>query len=67
MTAVRIALGGVAPIIVRCPRAEAALVAGDERAVLGAEIAPIDDIRSSIRYRRRVAENLYAELRNRLR
>ena len=66
VTAVRIALGGVAPIIVRCPRAEAALVAGDERAVLGAEIAPIDDIRSSIRYRRRVAENLYAELRNRL-
>ena len=65
--AVRIALGGVAPIIVRCPRAEAALVAGDERAVLGAEIAPIDDIRSSIRYRRRVAENLYAELRQRLR
>jgi len=66
VTAVRIALGGVAPIIVRCPRAEAALVAGDDRAVLGAEIAPIDDIRSSIRYRRRVAENLYAELRQRL-
>jgi CO/xanthine dehydrogenase FAD-binding subunit len=58
---VRIALGGVAPIIVRCPRTEAALAAGDlaaARTLLAAEIAPIDDVRSSVRYRRRVAENL---------
>jgi CO/xanthine dehydrogenase FAD-binding subunit len=58
---VRIALGGVAPIVTRCPRTEAALAAGDvgaARALLQAEIAPIDDVRSNVRYRRRVSENL---------
>ncbi len=63
VTAARIALGGVAPIVTRCPAAEARLVAGDPDAVLGAEIAPIDDVRSSVRYRRRVAENLLVEFR----
>jgi CO/xanthine dehydrogenase FAD-binding subunit len=60
---VRIALGGVAPIVVRCPRTEAALAAGDRAAaheLLATEIAPIDDVRSSARYRRRVAANLLA-------
>jgi CO/xanthine dehydrogenase FAD-binding subunit len=60
-TGTRIALGGVAPIVLRCPLTEAAVDAGDRegaRAALAAEIAPIDDVRSTARYRRRVAINL---------
>ena len=59
----RIALGGVAPIVVRCPAAESQIVAGDPAAALGPEIAPIDDVRSSARYRRRVADSLLHEFR----
>jgi len=63
---VRIALGGVAPIPARAPHAEAAILARsspDEVArALQDDIAPIDDIRSSAAYRRRVAGNLAAEL-----
>jgi CO/xanthine dehydrogenase FAD-binding subunit len=59
---VRIALGGVAPIVPRCPATEGAIAARapwpDVLAAFTGEIAPIDDIRSSARYRRRVAENL---------
>jgi len=58
---IHIALGGVAPTVVRCPKTEAALVARDPDAALAAfagEIAPIDDVRSSARYRRHVGENL---------
>ena len=62
---VGIALGGVAPIVLPCARSEAALrgrAPADARAdavrTLSAEIAPIDDVRSTARYRRRVAENL---------
>ncbi len=58
----RIALGSVAPTVVRVPRTENALAAGAgiEAAalILGEEIVPIDDIRSSAEYRRRVAMNL---------
>jgi CO/xanthine dehydrogenase FAD-binding subunit len=58
----RIALGSVAATTIRVPRTEAALAAGasiDEAAlILGNEIAPIDDIRSTADYRRRVAANL---------
>ena len=58
----RIALGSVAPTIVRLPRTEAALAAGAPVAqaarVLEEEIQPIDDIRSTAAYRRRVAANL---------
>jgi CO/xanthine dehydrogenase FAD-binding subunit len=64
-TRVRIALGGVAPIVMRCPITEAALQAGDlagARVALAAEIAPIDDVRSSARYRRTVAVNVLGEL-----
>jgi CO/xanthine dehydrogenase FAD-binding subunit len=60
-TGTRIALGGVAPIVLRCPLTEAAVDAGDReaaRSALAAEIAPIDDVRSTARYRRRVALNL---------
>lgn len=58
----RIAFGSVAPTVVRVPRTEAVLASGgtidEAAAVLLAEIAPIDDIRSTADYRRRVAGNL---------
>ncbi|MGH9660375.1 MAG: FAD binding domain-containing protein, partial [Bryobacteraceae bacterium] len=59
----RIALGAVAPVPLRCHRTEAALTGGLDaaQAALAAEIAPIDDIRSSARYRLRVARNLLEE------
>ncbi|MFI5213338.1 MAG: FAD binding domain-containing protein [Gemmatimonadales bacterium] len=57
----RIALGSVAPTVIRLPKTEAALAgAGIDEAcrMLESEIAPIDDVRSSAEYRRRVAVNL---------
>jgi CO/xanthine dehydrogenase FAD-binding subunit len=66
----RIAFGAVAPVPLRCPGAEAALrgrrlgreaIAAAQQA-LATEIAPIDDFRSTERYRRRVAQNLLVEL-----
>jgi CO/xanthine dehydrogenase FAD-binding subunit len=58
----RIALGSVAPVVVRLPRTEACLAQGgsiDEAAqLLEQEIQPIDDVRSTAAYRRRVAVNL---------
>ena len=57
----RVALGSVAPTVVRLPRTEALLARGDiESAVaeLEREIQPIDDLRSSADYRRAVAGNL---------
>lgn len=60
--AVRIALGSVAPTVVRARGVERALAVGasiDEAvAALGSDIAPIDDVRSTAEYRGRVAENL---------
>ena len=60
----RIALGSVAPTVVRATRTEAALAGGapleEARRILLDEIAPIDDIRSTAEYRRRVASNLLA-------
>jgi CO/xanthine dehydrogenase FAD-binding subunit len=66
---VRIALGSVAPTVLRAVRAEELLRGAEPgRAIvqaaqdaLGAEIAPIDDMRSTARYRRNVARNLLAE------
>ena len=59
---VRIALGSVAPVPLRCWRIEAAIREGrDVPAALAAEIAPIDDIRSTAEYRLRVAQNLLGE------
>jgi CO/xanthine dehydrogenase FAD-binding subunit len=66
---VRIVLGSVAPTALRAVRTEEVLrgqrpepailkVAQD---ALAREIAPIDDIRSTLRYRRAVARNLLAE------
>jgi CO/xanthine dehydrogenase FAD-binding subunit len=67
---VRIALGSVAPTVLRAVRVEE-LLRGERPAdaalrlaaqeVLGAEVAPIDDMRSTGRYRRNVARNLLAE------
>lgn len=61
---VRIAIGSVAPTVVRAKHAEAALNAGAsveiaQQALLD-DIAPIDDIRSTAEYRRRVSANLLA-------
>jgi len=60
----RIALGSVAPTVVRLPRTEAALAAGstvaEAQRVLAEEIHPIDDVRSTAEYRRQVAVNLLA-------
>jgi CO/xanthine dehydrogenase FAD-binding subunit len=66
---VRIAVGSVAPTVVRASRTEEALRGRplDERTIaaaqqtLASEIAPIDDIRSTARYRALVARNLLGE------
>jgi CO/xanthine dehydrogenase FAD-binding subunit len=66
---VRIAFGSVAPTVIRALASEEALrgqpldadtIAAAERTLL-TEIAPIDDIRSTARYRARVAANLLRE------
>jgi CO/xanthine dehydrogenase FAD-binding subunit len=62
----RIALGSVAPTVVRCRRTEELLrdqvidekLIGAARAAIAEEIAPIDDVRSTADYRLRVAQNL---------
>ncbi len=58
----RMALGSVAPTVVRLPAAEAVLAAGGTieaaRDALLSEIHPIDDVRSTAEYRRRVSANL---------
>lgn len=62
----RVALGSVAPMVVRCVHVEAALrdriqdgeLASVVSAALAHDITPIDDLRSTARYRVRVAENL---------
>jgi CO/xanthine dehydrogenase FAD-binding subunit len=62
----RLALGSVAPTVVRALKTEAALAAGasidEAQRTLAEEIAPIDDIRSTADYRRRVAANLLARM-----
>jgi len=66
---VRIALGSVAPAVVRAQATEKVLlgrqpsaeVAREAQAMLAREIAPIDDMRSTERYRLRVAQNLLGE------
>jgi len=60
----RIAIGSVAPTVVRLPRTEASLASGasigDAQRILRDEIVPIDDVRSTAEYRQRVAANLLA-------
>jgi CO/xanthine dehydrogenase FAD-binding subunit len=61
----RIALGSVAPTVVRARRTEDALASGGTLAgaqrILQTEISPIDDIRSTAAYRREVAARLLAQ------
>jgi xanthine dehydrogenase small subunit len=58
----RLAIGSVAPTVLRLHRTEAAIAADaapdDVAGVMDTEIAPIDDIRSTARYRREVSLNL---------
>lgn len=58
----RLALGSVAPTVVRLPKTEAVLAEGGSlaraRETLAAEIRPIDDVRSTADYRREVSANL---------
>jgi CO/xanthine dehydrogenase FAD-binding subunit len=58
----RIALGSVAPTVVRLPETEKHLASGgsisEAKTILAREIAPIDDLRSSANYRRQVCANL---------
>ncbi len=66
---VRIAMGSVAPFVLRCVAAEAALrgrpltdrLIEDAQAALVADITPIDDLRSTAEYRLRVAQNLVSD------
>lgn len=66
---IRIAVGSVAPVVVRCSRTEDVLrgrkvdaaAVSDARAELAREISPIDDIRSTAKYRLQVAMNVLEE------
>ena len=69
VTDIRIALGSVAPTVLRCHQAEAAVrgheitpetIAAAQTAIAN-ESAPIDDIRSTARYRQQVTMNLLGE------
>jgi CO/xanthine dehydrogenase FAD-binding subunit len=71
---VRIALGSIAPVPLRCPRTEA-VIRGETlgqgtidkaRVELAREIAPIDDVRSTKSYRLRVSLNLLEDFLLRL-
>ena len=67
--AVRIGLGSVAPVPLRARSAEAAILGraldalplAEAREALMADICPIDDIRSTARYRRTVAGNVLVQ------
>lgn len=71
----RIALGSVAPIVVRCVQTEEALrgrkpdtdTIRSACAALSKEISPIDDIRSTADYRLQVAKNLLTDFLSTLR
>lgn len=71
---IRIGLGSVAPIPLRCRKVEAALAGrtmtpeliAQAREVIAQEIQPIDDIRSTARYRSLVTQNLLSEFLGRL-
>jgi len=68
ITDIRIALGSVAPTVLRCVKTEALLLKStgssrtkDAQEQLAAEMSPVDDYRSNAKYRTRVAQNLLAE------
>jgi CO/xanthine dehydrogenase FAD-binding subunit len=66
---IRIALGSVAPIVLRAAKTENVLrgakltpeIVATAKETLAREISPIDDIRSTARYRVRIAQNLLDE------
>jgi xanthine dehydrogenase FAD-binding subunit len=65
---VRIALGSVAPTVLRCKKTEGLLrgraisdALSEARKQLRAEISPLDDFRSTADYRTRVAQNILEE------
>ena len=66
LTDIRVALGSVAPIVLRCKQTEDAVrgkaltdeTVNQARETLMREITPIDDVRSTASYRLRVAANL---------
>jgi CO/xanthine dehydrogenase FAD-binding subunit len=66
---VRIAIGSIAPTVVRLPKTESVLnnrgTLEQAQAALRSEIRPIDDIRSTADYRREVSVNLLADFWNR--
>lgn len=71
---IRIALGSVAPIPIRCLKTEAALrgqridrLGESGKAALASEIAPISDIRSTADYRLQVSQNLLEDFLESLR
>lgn len=72
---IRLALGSVAPVPLRCAATEDFLMQSplsmstiaEARRILASEIAPIDDIRSTAAYRFCVSENLLAEFLETLR
>lgn len=63
---IRLAFGSVAPTVLRCFKTEAVVrgqrvdkgIIEKAKGVLAGEISPIDDIRSTAKYRLRVAQNL---------
>jgi xanthine dehydrogenase FAD-binding subunit len=62
-----VAFGSVAPVIVRAHQLEAYLAGGgrdvsEAQRLALADVKPIDDVRSSAEYRRRVTANLVAWL-----
>jgi CO/xanthine dehydrogenase FAD-binding subunit len=71
---IRIGLGSVAPIPLRCLRVESALTGqtvtssliSQARELIAQEIRPIDDIRSTASYRSLVTQNLLSEFLGRL-
>ncbi len=61
----RVAFGSVAPVIVRAHNLEAYLAGGgrdvaEAKRLVAEDVKPIDDVRSTAEYRRRVVENLVA-------
>jgi CO/xanthine dehydrogenase FAD-binding subunit len=71
---IRIALGSIAPVVLRAVKTENAL-RGNElspetiasaKETLLREVSPIDDVRSTARYRMRVAQNLFEEFLSQL-
>ena len=63
---VRIALGSVAPTVIRCRRAEALVMGEPVDGGILDDISPIDDMRSTLEYRARVTANLLEEFRSQL-